>query len=119
MECKTPTLPTRRTQAPPWCHPNMERKALPLPTSHNANMVRRTPPPCCNTNMSHRTLPPRHPQHGMQNGAAVGTVVVVDSGMVAVGMAVTARHSYYLRLYIFYLCNKLILFLYFVKLIII
>src|SRR6266702_845496 len=26
------------------------------------------------------------------------------------------RHSYYLRLYIFYLCNKLILFLYFVRL---
>ncbi len=53
-------------------------------------------------------------QHGMQNGAAVGMVVVEDSGMAVVGMAVTARHSYYLRLYIFYLCNKLILFLYFV-----
>jgi len=50
----------------------------------------------------------------VQNGAVVGTVVVVDSGMAAVGMAATVRHSYYLRLYIFYLCNKLILFLYFV-----
>ncbi len=37
-------------------------------------------------------------------------VVVVDSGMVVAGMAVMVRHSYYLRLYIFYLCNKLILF---------
>jgi len=52
----------------------------------------------------------------MQNRAAVRMVVVVDSGMVAVGMAAMARHSYYLRLYIFYLCNKLILFLYFVRL---
>jgi len=50
----------------------------------------------------------------MQNGAAVGMVAVVDSGMAAAGMAATARHSYYLRLYIYYLCNKLILFLYFV-----
>src|SRR6266702_7222169 len=70
-------------------------------TTHNANTSHRTPPPC-------------HPQHGMQNGAAVGMVAVVDSGMVAAGMAATAGHSYYLRLYIFYLCNKLILFLYFV-----
>jgi len=51
----------------------------------------------------------------MQNiGAAVGMVVVVDSGMAVAGMAAMVRHSYYLRLYIFYLCNKLILFLYFV-----
>jgi len=50
----------------------------------------------------------------MQNGAVVGTVVVVDSGMAAAGMAAMVRHFYYLRLYIFYLCNKLILFLYFV-----
>ncbi len=110
MECKTPTLPTHCTQAPPWRHPNMECKAPPPPTSHNANMAHRTPPPCHNANMLHRTPPPHHPQHGVQNGAAVGMVVVVDSGMAAVGMAATARHSYYLRLYIFYLCNKLILF---------
>ncbi len=57
---------------------------------------------------------PTHPQHGMQNGAAVGMVVVVDSGMAVAGMAATVRHSYYPRLYIFYLCNKLILFLHFV-----
>ncbi len=44
----------------------------------------------------------------------MGMVAVVDSGMAVAGMAVMARHSYYLRLYIFYLCNKLILFLYFV-----
>ncbi len=41
----------------------------------------------------------------------MGMVVVVDSGMAAVGMAAMVRD---LRLYIFYLCNKLILFLYFV-----
>src|SRR6266702_4129234 len=108
------TTPTRHAQAPPWRHPNTERKAPPPPTSRDNNTARRTPPPCCNANTSHRTPPPRHPQHGVQNGAAVGTVVVVDSGMAAAGMAATARHSYYLRLYIFYLCNKLILFLYFV-----
>src|SRR6266702_2675633 len=96
------TTPTRHAQAPPWCHPNTERKAPPPPTSRDANTARRTPPP-------------RHPQHGMQNGAAVGMVAVVDSGMAAAGMAATARHSYYLRLYIYYLCNKLILFLYFVN----
>src|SRR6266581_3373236 len=94
------TTPTRHAQAPPWRHPNTERKAPPPPTSRDANTA-------------HRTPPPRHPHHGMQNGAAVGMVVVEDSGMAAVGMAATARHSY-LRLYIFYLCNKLILFLYFV-----
>src|SRR6266702_5022649 len=114
MECKNPTPPTCCTQAPPWHHPNMERKAPPLPTSHNTNMACRTPPPCCNANMLHRTPPPHHPQHDMQNGAVVEMVGVVDSGMAVVGMAATARHSYYLRLYIFYLCNKLILFLYFV-----
>src|SRR6266702_1114781 len=106
MECKTPTLPTHRAQALPWCYPNTECKALPPPTSCNANTAHRTPPPCCNTNMSHRTPPPCHLQHSVQNGAVVGTVVVVDSGMVVAGMAVTVRHSYYLRLYIFYLCNK-------------
>jgi len=52
--------------------------------------------------------------NGNNNGAAVGTLPVGDSGMVAAGMAATVRHSYYLRLYIFYLCNKWILFLYFV-----
>src|SRR6266702_417911 len=67
-----------------------------------------------NANLLHRTPPPHHPQHDMQNGAVVEMVGVVDSGMAVVGMAATARHSYYLRLYIFYLCNKLILFLYFV-----
>src|SRR6266702_3842378 len=82
MECKTPTPPTYHTQATPCCYPNM----------------------------SHRTPPPYHPQHGTQNGAAVEMVVVVDSGMVVAGMAVMVRHSYYPRLYIFYLCNKLILF---------
>src|SRR6266702_3765707 len=107
------TTPTCHAQAPLWRHPNTERKAPPLPTSRDANTAHRTPPPRRNANTSHRTPPPLHPQHGMQNGAAVGMVAVVDSGMAAVGMAVTARHSY-LRLYIFYLCNKLILFLYFV-----
>src|SRR6266702_1816138 len=107
------TTPTRHTQAPPWRHLNTERKAPPPPTSRDANTARRTPPPRRNANTSHRTPPPRHPQHGVQNGAAVGTVAVVDSGMAAAGMAATARHSYYLRLYIFYLCNKSILFLYF------
>src|SRR6266571_3711958 len=109
-ERKTPTSPTRRAQAPPWRHPNTERKAPPPPTFRDANTARRTPPPRRNANTSHRTPPPRHPQHGVQNGAAVGTVAVVDSGMAAAGMAATARHSYYLRLYIFYLFNKLILF---------
>ncbi len=33
----------------------------------------------------------------------MGTVAVVDSGMAAAGMAAMVRHSYYLRLYIFYL----------------
>src|SRR6266702_1660974 len=113
MECKTPTPPTCRAQALLWCHPNTERKAPPPPTSRDANTARRTPP-CCNTNTSHRTPPPRHPQHGVQNGAVVGTVAVVDSGMAVAGMAATVRHSYYLRLYIFYWCNKLIIFLYFV-----
>src|SRR6266571_3246906 len=102
MERKTPTPPTRRAQVPPWRHPNTERKAPPPPTSRDANTARRTPPPRRNANTSHRTPPPRHPQHGMQNGAAVGMVAVVDSGMAAAGMATTARHSYYLRLYIFY-----------------
>src|SRR6266581_4608824 len=108
------TMLTRHAQALPWHHLNMECKTPPLPTFHDANMVHRTPPPCRNANMLHRTPPPHHPQHGVQNGAAVGMVAVVDSGMAAAGMAATARHSYYLRLYIFYLCNKLILFLYFV-----
>src|SRR6266702_2583871 len=93
------TTLTRHAQAPPWRHPNTERKAPPPPTSRDANMARRTPPPRRNANTSHRTPPPRHPQHGMQNGAAVGTVAVVDSGMVAVGMAATARHSYLLLRY--------------------
>ncbi len=114
MERKTPTPPTCYAQALPWCHPNMERKALPPPTFCDANTACRTPPPHCNANTSHRTPPPRHPQHSVQNGAVVGMVVVVDSGMAAAGMAAMARHSYYLRLYIFYLCNKLILILYFV-----
>ena len=52
--------------------------------------------------------------NGNDNGVAVGTLPVGDSGMVAAGMAAMVRHSYYLRLYIFYLCNKWILFLYFV-----
>ena len=52
--------------------------------------------------------------NGNDDGAAVGTVMAGDSGMVAAAMAAMARHSYYLRLYIFYLCNKWILFLYFV-----
>src|SRR6266702_6633439 len=68
------------TQALPWHHPNTERKAPLPPTSRDANTPRRTPPPRRNANTSHRTPPPRHPQHGTQNGAAVGTVVVVDSG---------------------------------------
>src|SRR6266702_1645024 len=109
-ERKTPTPPTRRAQVLPWRHPNTECKAPPPPTSRDANTVRRTPPPRRNANTLHRTPPPHHPQHGVQNGAAVGTVAVVDSGMAAAGMATTARHSYYLRLYIFYMCNKLILF---------
>src|SRR6266702_1976123 len=92
-ERKTLTPPIRRAQAPPWRHPNTERMAPPLPTSRDANTVRRTPPPRRNANTSHRTPPPRHPQHGVQNGAAVGTVAVVDSGMAAAGMATTARHS--------------------------
>src|SRR6266702_4623487 len=75
-ERKTPTPPTRRAQAPLWRHPNTERKAPLPPTSRDANT-------------SHRTPPPRHPQHGMQNGAAVGTVAVVDSGMTAARMAAT------------------------------
>src|SRR6266702_2992639 len=94
MECKTPTLPTCHAQAPLWHHPNTECKAPPPPTSHDINTVHRTPPPCCNANTSHRTLPSCHPQHGVQNGAAVGMVAVVDSGMAVVGMAATARHSY-------------------------
>jgi len=52
--------------------------------------------------------------NGNNDGVAVGMLPVGDSGMVVAGMAVMARHSYYLRLYIFYLCNKWILFLYFV-----
>src|SRR6266581_3868008 len=52
--------------------------------------------------------------NGDDDGAAVGMVVMGDSGMAAAAMAVTARHSYYFRLYIFYLCNKWIIFLYFV-----
>src|SRR6266702_4231410 len=89
--------------------------APPQHGTQDANTVCRTPPPCCNANTLHRTLPPCHSQHGMQNiGAAVGMVVVVDSGMAVAGMAAMVRHSYYLRLYIFYLFNKLILFLYFV-----
>src|SRR6266702_7336138 len=80
-ERKTLTPPTRRAQAPPWRHPNTKRKAPPPPTSRDANTSQRTPPP-------------RHPQHGVQNEAAVGTVAVVDSGMAAAGMAATARHSY-------------------------
>src|SRR6266702_5671766 len=114
MECKTPTLPTHHAQAPPWHHPNMECKALPLPTSRNANTVRRTPPPRHNANTSHRTLPPCHPQHSVQNGAAVGTVGWGQQGWRQWGWQRWRGTPTYLRLYIFYLCNKLILFLYFV-----
>jgi len=52
--------------------------------------------------------------NGDNDGAAVGMVVVGDSGMAVAVMAVTVRHFYYFRLYIFYLCNKWIIFLYFV-----
>jgi len=51
--------------------------------------------------------------NGEDDGAAVGMVVMGDSGMAVAGMAGMVRHSYY-RLYIFYLCNKCIIFLYFV-----
>src|SRR6266702_1138265 len=111
--CKSP-LPPLPHGMQAWPPPSLPNPSPPPPPSCDANMACRTPPPCHNDNMSHRTLPPCHPQHSMQNGAVVGMVVVVDSGMVVMGMAATARHSYYLRLYIFYLCNKLILFLYFV-----
>jgi len=60
-----------------------------------------------------KTTTATNDHNGEDDGAAVGMVVVGDSGMVVAGMAVTVRHSYYL-IYIFYLCNKWILFLYFV-----
>jgi len=59
-------------------------------------------------NTVHKTVTATNDHNGEDDGAVVGTVAVGDSGMVAAAMAVMARH------YIFYLCNKWILFLYFV-----
>src|SRR6266702_4452778 len=70
--------PKPRTSPPPPL-PNLPRR------QHGAQDATTTR----NANTSHRTPPPRHPQHGMQNGAAVGMVAVVDSGMAAAGMAAT------------------------------
>ncbi len=91
--------PQHRTQGPtttnPLQHARPHHHAIP-------NMVCKTTTTINNHN------------NGNNNGAVVGTLPVGDSRMVAAGMAATVRHSYYLRLYIFYLCNKWILFLYFV-----
>jgi len=54
-------------------------------------------------NMVHKTMTAMN-NYNESNGAVMGMVVA--------GMAVMVRLSY-LRLYIFYLCNKWILFLYF------
>jgi len=62
-----------------------------MPTWHAGPCHHAIPNTVCKT----VTMTNNH--NGEDNGAVVGTVVVGDSGMAAAGMAVMARHSYYLR----------------------
>src|SRR6266702_2146514 len=85
-------------------------------SAHNANSPHVSPAMMPSQHGIHNTVhktttATNDHNNGDNNGAAVGMVVVRDSGMVAAGMAGMTRHSYYLRLYIFYLCNKWIEFL--------
>ncbi len=92
----------------------MECKVPPLLTHHDATMACRTPHHAIPNMVRKTTTVTNDHNNGDNDGAAVGMVVMGDSGMVAAVMAVMVRHSYYFRLYIFYLCNKWIIFLYFV-----
>src|SRR6266702_3685878 len=116
--CTSPAMapPQYRTQDPKTANPPCTGPTM-VPPQHGmqgpttTNLLQHVGP--CHhaiSNMVHKTVAMTNDHNNGENNGAV----VVNSGMVAAGMAVTARHSYYLRLYIFYLCNKWILFLYFV-----
>src|SRR6266702_564134 len=115
------TTPTCHTQAPPWRHLNTECKAPLPPTSRDANLPRRqhaaqdptTTPQRQHVAQDPATTPPPTRYAKWSSGGNGGGGGQRDDGGED---GSDVRHSYYLRLYIFYLCNKLILFLYFVRL---
>src|SRR6266702_183902 len=72
-----------------------------------------TTPQCQHVTQDPATMPPPTQYAKWSSGGNSGSGGQWDDGGED---GSNVRHSYYLRLYIFYLCNKLILFLYFVRL---
>src|SRR6266702_1419457 len=124
--CKPTMTPSQHgTQGLPCCRPAVRKPCCGTTLTRNARSCHRRPTamPPWHAGPPHHAIPntvrktataTNDHNNGDDDGAVVGTVVMGDSGIAAAAMAVTARHSYYFRLYIFYLCNKWIIFLYFV-----
>src|SRR6266702_4239385 len=68
--------PTHHAQAPPWRHPNTERKVPPSPTRRDATTARRTPHHAIPNTVRKTATATNDHNNGDDDGAAVGTVVM-------------------------------------------